>query len=124
MGARLQSDVSTGKAGKKGSQLNQTGTEVGPKPTPVVPDNSQFQGADFSGVASNPKGASLAQRGNRGGGPAMAGRPLAGHNAIDPNAVDAEASGAGILSGNHGPKRGPGRSTKPGDIDKLKTAGL
>jgi hypothetical protein len=80
--ARLQSDVSTGKAGRKGSQLNQTGTEVGPKPSPVVPDNSQFKGADFSAVNSNRKGRSLAQRGERGGGPTLAGgTPLTGHHA-------------------------------------------
>jgi hypothetical protein len=109
--ARLQSDVSTGKAGKKGAALNAVGDDVGPKPS-VTPNNNQFQQSDFGAVNSNHKGRSLSQRGQRGGGPTVAGgTPLTGHTQIDPTAVGAEAPGATITSGNHNPKRSAGKKT-------------
>ena len=88
-----------GKAARKGSLINQTGTDVGPKPPPVIPDNSQFRQRDLGGVVSSPKGASLAQRGGRGAPPAMPGdTPLLGHQALDPTNVSAEAPSRGQFS--------------------------
>lgn len=118
--ARFSSEVSTGKAARKGSLINQTGTDVGPKQPPVVPDNSQFRPAPTDGVVSSPKGASLAQRGGRGAPPAMPGDvPLLGHQALDPTRVGAEAPGPTILSGNHNPVRSKGRSTTEADRKPL-----
>lgn len=110
--ARLQSDVSTGKAGKKGAEVQNTGNDVGaPLPAQMMPLQGHKQGNPAS-VVSTPKGASLAQRGGRGAPPAMPGdTPLTGHHFMDNPA-----------RGNS-PKRGPGRKTTEADREKLSTAG-
>jgi hypothetical protein len=60
--ARLQSKVSSGLAGEKGAAVqNPSMDDVGPKPPPVMPDNSQFN--------MNPA------------------PPLSGHKPIDPGQV-------------------------------------
>jgi hypothetical protein len=98
----------------KDSATGNTGTDVGPKPPSMMPDNSQFEQADFRAVGSTPKGDSLAQRGSRGG-PEMPGStPLAGHKDVGADAAKAR--------GNN-PARSAGRRTQPADVDKLKTAG-
>jgi hypothetical protein len=58
-------------------------TKVGPQPPSIVPDNSQFLEQNFGGVPSTPKGASLAQKGQRVSVDKIETPVLAGHHFMD-----------------------------------------
>lgn len=111
--ARLQSDVSTGKAAKEGAEVQVTGTsDVGaPLPPQMMPLQAHKE-ANPAAVVSTPKGKTLSQRGGRGAPPAMPGdTPLLGHHFMDNPATG------------NSPKRGPGHKTTEADRIKLATAG-
>jgi|SRR5215211_1462467 len=103
MASRIHSEVSTGKAGKKGAALNAVGDEVGPMVPNMNDGLSQFQqGPGLDAVVSSPKGSSLSQRGGRGAPPQMpGGTPLEGFTFM-----------ANESRGNS-PRRSAGSSTPP-----------
>jgi hypothetical protein len=109
MGARLQSDVSTGKAGKKGAALNAVGDNVGaPLPPAAMPlqGHKEFGPGQQARIAPDYTG----RRKNVAptGGPDLAviANPLAGH-AFMPN--DSEGNSPSRRAGSKTPPQNPGK---------------
>jgi hypothetical protein len=110
--------------GSKRPEVANVGSNVGPKPTPRPTDvgnpyqpAEKFEQVDFAAVRGGPGNVNAGHGGHG-----------HGHGGPQPTAQKESrgikpAESLFMAQSGRSPKRSAGRSTKPSDIDKLKTAG-